>query len=598
MKTPHHNLNIKSKAERSQIESKPFFSKSERVRHFGSLGYLNLTQFLGGMNDNIIKFFIVFCFIEIEGIGASNSILSSVGAIYVLPFLLFSHFAGMLADRYSKRSLIIWIKNIEIATMLLAFVAFSIPSKLLAFFALFLLSSHSAFFGPCKYSIVPEIVPQEKISQANGLITSCTYAAIIVGTFLASFLVDLTGRRYTVAVLFCLIFAIVGQISSLFIQKTPPAFKERKLSFFLFRDILKTMRIIRRGPSLLAAVLSSSYFLFVGSFVQLNIIPYGMQHLGLSDTQGGYLFLLTALGIGAGSLLAGTFSGKAVELGLSPIGGVGMIFCCFLLDHCATHLYVVIPLLLIVGVCGGFYLVPIDSYIQVTSPKAHRGQILAMLNFLGFIGVLLSVVAFYVVGGILGLPPRRVFSFLAILTTGVLFLFTLSISGYIVRFQSFLVSRILFRIELKKKELIPLYHPSYFIVPLSFWPWAMVLLSSQRRRMVLFSCNAQETLSFWMKILKKLLPITEVNEPSSLLPSGQYGPEIEEAITEGSSVVLFCSKADFSSSYQKLVQEWKALFEKKIATAVPFFALVKPPTQEKNGHFHRSFLQAEVTRVG
>ena len=129
----------------------------------GSFGYLNATQFLGAMNDNIFKLLIAYCFIQAEGAKASNSILAAVGALYVIPFLLLSQTAGMMADRFSKRTIIVATKAMELVLMLLGMVAFSILSKFLAFTGLFLLATHSAIFGPCKYGIVPEIVPQENI---------------------------------------------------------------------------------------------------------------------------------------------------------------------------------------------------------------------------------------------------------------------------------------------------------------------------------------------------------------------------------------------------------------------------------------------------
>ena len=141
---------------------------------FSPLGFLNGTQFLGAMNDNIFKLLLVFYFIGLEGEAASNVILSSVGALYVLPFLVLSSTAGTMADRFRKRTIIVCVKIVECLVMALGITSFYVGSKLLAFSALFLLACHSAILGPCKYGIVPEVVAKEKISKANGLISSCT----------------------------------------------------------------------------------------------------------------------------------------------------------------------------------------------------------------------------------------------------------------------------------------------------------------------------------------------------------------------------------------------------------------------------------------
>jgi acyl-[acyl-carrier-protein]-phospholipid O-acyltransferase/long-chain-fatty-acid--[acyl-carrier-protein] ligase len=564
---------------------------------FSPFGFLNLAQILGAMNDNIIKLLIVFCFIEAEGSKSSNSILASVGAVYVMPFLLFSQLGGMMADRFPKRNIIISTKIMEIGTMCLALLAFFFVSKTLALASLFLLASHSALFGPCKYSIVPEIVPAEKISRANGILTSSTYSAIIMGTFLAAFLTDITNRHFIIAILVCIVFAFIGLWAGTNIPKTPAACPQRKLSPLFWKEFSRTCKIIRQEPSLFTAVISSAYFLFVGSFVQLNMIPYAMDHLALSDIQGGYLFLITALGIGAGSLLAGKFSGRAVELGLTPVGGIGMIVCCFLLDHFATNIHVVLPLILIVGVCGGFYLVPLDSYIQVTSPRSARGQILAMVNFLGFVGVLLSAATLYFLNEILELPPRDGFTIIGSMTILMVLALSMSISGYVVRFFSFCVSRLTFRIELKRSEIIPLYHPSFFFSPYPSWPWSIVLLTSQRRRMRLFSLASDENPTYRTRFIHWLLHIIEVDNSEALLPNGEYGEFIAESLDRGTSIAIFSSKALFTANYQKWTTEWKNQVPQD-ATPIPFFALIKPPTQEKSGTLHRDILQAEVNRIG
>jgi acyl-[acyl-carrier-protein]-phospholipid O-acyltransferase / long-chain-fatty-acid--[acyl-carrier-protein] ligase len=518
-----------------------FWKFLERL-NISSFGYLNATQFLGAMNDNIFKLLIAYCFIQVEGIKASNTILAAVGAIYVVPFLLFSQSAGMMADRYSKRTIIVATKVIEIFVMLIGMLAFGFVSKVLAFTGLFLLACHSAIFGPCKYGIVPEIVPQENISKANGLLTSCTYIAIIIGTFLASFLTELTGRHFVISAAICSFFSFVGLITSLMIQQTAPAGSQKKVTPWFIAEFYRSMKTIRKEPSLLTAVIGSAYFLFVGSFVQLNMIPFAIHTLHLSDIQGGYLFLLTALGIGGGSLLAGKLSGRAVELGLVPIGGIGMTICLFLLDYLSPHLYCVIPLVILVGGFGGLYLVPLDSYIQIASPKTFRGQVVAATNFLGFFGVLCSAGVLYLLSVVLELQPDHGFTIMGLATIGMITFITISMSGYVVRFFGFLVSRILFRLKLHGAEEIPLDRPSVFFVPHSYWPWAMALLAAQRRRMRLFTLHADQAPSWLAKLAKRFLPVLEVNSLDALCPHGEQGELILHSLQRGTSVGIFCSQ--------------------------------------------------------
>ena len=583
----------------SQRLGKPManaLSKIFSIFRLSPFGYLNATQFLGAMNDNIFKLLIAYCFIQAEGTKASTSILAAVGALYVIPFLLFSQTAGMMADRFSKRTIIVATKAIEIVVMLLGMAAFAFLSKLLAFTGLFLLATHSAIFGPCKYGIVPEIVPQENISKANGLVTSCTYIAIIIGTFLASFLTEMTDRHFTFAAAICLVFSLLGFMTSLKIPKTAPAGSRKKVTPWFITELIRSLRVIRQVPSLLTAVIGSAYFLFVGSFIQLNMIPFAIHSLALSDIQGGYLFLLTALGIGAGSLMAGKLSGKAVELGLVPIGGIGMTICCFLLDYFSSHLYAVVGLVVLVGLFGGIYLVPLDSFIQIASPKTYRGQVVATTNFLGFFGVLCSAGVLYLLSVILELPADRGFTIMGSVTIFMVTLITLTMSGYVVRFASFLVSRILFCVFLKGKEDIPLNKPSFFFIPHSFWPWAMVLLASQRRRMRLFSLDSESNVNptFLVRFAKWFFAINDVHSAEALTPTGLEGELIAHSLQRGTSIAVFCSEKQFIQASQEWMREWKS--ETKESSFL-FFSLTAIFEQNFPKKWKRPILKAEVTRI-
>ena len=360
-----------------------FFALFKKISSFT---YLNVTQFLGALNDNIYKLLTVYFMVSIQGIENSPTILATTGAIFVLPFLLFSASSGILADRFSKRNIIVLTKIFELVIMSLAVLCFATESVWGAYAILFLLAAQSAVFGPSKYGIIPELVTTEKISKANGIMSSFTFLAIICGTFFASFLIDITDRNFILASLFCTLVALVGMITSFCIEYTPPSGSNQRFNIFFLGEIYSSLKIAQQNPSLLAAIFGSAFFLFLGSFVQLNMIPFAVSSLNLTDVQGGYLFLLTALGIGTGSILAGKISGNTVELGLVPLAGIGVAISCFLLDYFSSDLYYVIPFVVLVGAFGGMYQIPLDSYVQVASPNKFRGQIVAATNFLSFTG--------------------------------------------------------------------------------------------------------------------------------------------------------------------------------------------------------------------
>ena len=548
---------------------------------WASFRYLNIAQFIGAMNDNIFKLLLVFCFIQIEGPASSSRILSIAGAVYVLPFILLSTSAGILADRYSKRTIIVATRIAEILVIFFGMVAFALHSQFLSFTALFLLATHSAIFGPCKYGIVPEIVPQEEISKANGILTSFSYVAIIVGTFMAAFLADITNRHFIVALFFCSLFSLVSIISSLHIQHTPPAGSSKKVTTRLISEIIGNLRIIRKEPSLLSAVLGSAFFLFVGSYVQLNMIPFAISSLHLSDVQGGYMFLLTALGIGIGSLAAGKVSGRSVEFGLVPLGGIGMGVSCLLLQSSVDSIPTVLLLIFLIGLFGGIYLVPLDSYIQVASPKTRIGQIVATGNVLGFGGVLLSACAMYVLSDIFDVKPDEGFYIVGVITLLMACCISITMSGYLIRFFSLIASHFLFPAYLKGKEYVPLDKPSVFLVPQSFWPWATVLLASQRRRMRLFTLAPQTTPPFPATLLRRLIPILELHDIHEISPSGESAELFRHAIERKTSVAIFCSKRTLSNYAQPLVKAWQ---QEPCMQDVTFFTISIPDEgAEKTG---------------
>jgi len=284
----------------------PGFSNPEKY----SLGFLNSAQFCGALNDNIYKLVLIFYLIQLKGPEYANTILSMAGAIFVIPFLLFSSAAGILADKFSKNRMVIVVKVTEILIMLLAIAAFAFKITWGVYVLLFLLSTQSAFFSPPKYGIIPELVPKNKVSKANGLITSCTYLAIIFGTFLASFLTEFTGRNYVLVGVFCLFVAIIGFLSSYGIKHTDSKGSEKRVDILFFREIFRTLKASRDQKHLLICIFGGAFFLFVGAFTQLNIIPFAIDSLGLSAVAGGYLFLTTALGIAFGAWCAGQVSRK------------------------------------------------------------------------------------------------------------------------------------------------------------------------------------------------------------------------------------------------------------------------------------------------
>ena len=377
---------------------------------------VNITQCLGVINENLFKLLLIFFLIERDGAAASSGILSLAGAIFVIPFLLFSIPSGTLADKVSKQRVVITTKIGEVFTTIIGTIAFAYSSDFWLYFTLFMLAVQGAIFGPSKYSIVPELVPKEKLSKANGLLSSFTFLGIILGTSFAGPLAELTGKNFVFASLFCFGLAVVGLLFSLKIPYTKPAGTKNKWQWFFFTEVFKTYRKALKTRHLLPAIFGSAFFLFIGGYTQLNIIPYAIDALGKSEIAGSYFFLLTAVGIGLGSLIAGKVSGKNIMLSVAVKGSIGVTIVFFSLGLLPVSLAFDLFLLILLGFFGGLYLVPLDAFIQAASPKEECGQNVAANNFTAFAGVLIASWLIYFLNETLGLSPALGFAVMGLIT--------------------------------------------------------------------------------------------------------------------------------------------------------------------------------------
>lgn len=439
-----------------------------------SFSLLNATQFLGAFNDNVFKLLVIYLLIDLQGPHFANTILSLAGAIFVIPFLLFSSGAGVLADRMSKRTIIVFTKILELVIMLFGLFAVIFQSPVGAYTTLFFMSTQSAIFGPSKYGIIPELVEPKRVSKANSSLTSFTYLAIILGTFFGSFIADVTDKNFAIEAMCCVFISIIGLFTSLGIRRTAPQNSTKKINPFFLYEIYQTLKASWKVPHLIPAIFGSSFFLFVGAFTQLNIIPFAMQSLNLTDVGGGYLFLPTAVGIVIGALLAGQLSKDKVEPGLSCIMGffIGLFFLTLYLF--AWSLTMTIVSLTLLGIVGGAYLVPLDSFLQVSSPDEKRGQVIAAGSFFSFVGVLLASGALYFFSEELGLSAATGFLIVGITTLFINVIMTGRLSAL---FFSFFVRKILKRF----RRLVvnsPIPDPSTVVILRSDSWWDAILLFS------------------------------------------------------------------------------------------------------------------------
>ncbi|MCC5831568.1 MAG: MFS transporter [Chlamydiales bacterium] len=477
-------------------------------KYFTSFAALNLTQFFAAVNDNVYRLLLIFFVIAIVGEEHSNMILALAGGIFVIPFILFAPVVGYLADRYSKRTIIYITRVLEILSMGSAIPVFALNSVVGSYIILFFMALSSAIFSPCKYGIIPEIVATERISRSNGILTATTYLAIIFGTFFASFIADILHRNFIIAVTFCLGIAVVGALFSLGIEKTKPQASRKKFSLRLFSVILHTLKKARRRRYLFLVLLFSAYFLFIGSYTQLNIIPFTIQSLNLSEIAGGYLFLITSIGIGIGAFLVGSYSAAEIELGFVPLAALGVAFCFAGLFFFDTHFFMVVLFLALIGLFGGIYAVPLDTFVQVASPHGDRGQNIAACNFLGFIGVLISsgMIAFF--GTLLNLRAATGFFLIGIITLILGISLLLLFADQVLRLFVATGARFFWHIRVVGRKRLKPFRPTLLVAPRSSWLDTLIVMATLPRliRYIVPIENGKKRRSMFYRFLR-LIPL-------------------------------------------------------------------------------------------
>lgn len=497
-----------------------FFTRFFLWKRFSSFTYLNLTQLLVTLNDSIFRLLVAFSLIDKLGKDQSSTILFLSGVIFVAPFLVFSMPAGELADKCSKQKVIAWTLVAEILGMAYGIFAMHVGSVVNAYVALFVVALQASVFNPAKYAILPEIVKREDISKANGIMTLATYLAIIGGTFFASFITQVTDRNYTLVALICLIIAVLGFVFSLQIEKTEVKNPEKKINLLFLVEVYRSLKLASKYPHLLLAVLASSYFLFTASYTQLNIIPYGLQSLNITDVQAGYVFLAAALGIGIGSTIVAYTSSKHVELGISIWGAFGTSFSYIILFLFSKNIWIAVFMILSLGINGGLYIVPLDAYIQIASPEKDRGAIVASGSFLGFVGVLLAALSIGFFSDILHLTAAQGYFIIGLLSLAVSISILFLLPDYFTRFLALSLFRFFYHIEPKNQPPLDFYEPAVIITEHCGTQPIIALLQLYPR--LLFLRLTKKRPSRWLKPFYFLLHILPYYIDSTIEEQKQF----------------------------------------------------------------------------
>jgi acyl-[acyl-carrier-protein]-phospholipid O-acyltransferase/long-chain-fatty-acid--[acyl-carrier-protein] ligase len=514
------------------------------------------TQFLGAMNDNIFRLLAIGIGTDYVLDNQSSSVVAAGLACFTLPYLLLAAPAGYLADRFSKRHVIVLCKVAEIVIMALAVGAILSQQLYLIFLVLALMGGQSALFGPSKLGSIPEMLPPEKISSANGLMGLVTVVATVTGVVAGNELYALTGDKGLIdtwiSALALVGTAVVGTLTSLFIVRLPAANTALKFPRNPALQTLRDLQTLASNRALLRVALGIAFFWSLGALAQSNILELARES-GLEQFQTSPLMAALVIGVGLGSVLAGVWSAGRVELGILPLGAGGVALSSMLLFTIDGNLAAADAswsgsfllagfFLFLLGTSAGLFDIPLNAYMQHRSPPQQRGVILAACNFLTFAGMLLSAGVYYLLRSPVGVEQTPLFSARQVfLLAG---LFTIPVFLYIVcllpqasiRFVVWLASKTAYRVRVYGHENLPERGGALLVCNHVTWIDGILLLMASSRPIRLLA-HADYITSWpvrWLARLWGVIPITPGNK------SVRHSLEkAQQALRNGELVCIF-----------------------------------------------------------
>ena len=501
---------------------------------------LIVTQFQGAFSDNVLKNLVVF--VAIFGtsmtLSEQHHFGESIGALFSLPFILFSMAGGFLADRFIKRSVMLGVKIFELLIMSLVLTGLWTMNKNILLACVFLMGTHSAFFGPSKYGSLPELLPERKLSWGNGILELGTFMAIILGTVGAAFMSQSFRGEQCISGFILIGLAILGCVACLGITRVPAADPQKKFHANFPAATWRRLRAMRGDRPLWLAVIGNTYFNFLGALLLLNLFFYGADVLHVDATHIGLLNVSLALGIGLGSVAAGYLSGGKIEYGLVPLGAFGLSLCSTLLALPQLSVASALGMLALLGFSGGFFIVPIAALLQHKPSRENKGEVQATANLLSFVGVFLASGAHWLLAQPLQLSPRAIFLMGGLLTlTGAIYVLIL-LPDALLRFLLWCATHSFYRIRIDGRDHIPAKGGALFVCNHVSWMDALLLIASTDRQVRFLMFKDIYELP-WMKPFARILgviPISSEQRPREMLHSLQTA---SDAIRNGEVVCIF-----------------------------------------------------------
>lgn len=515
------------------------------------------TQFSGAANDNLFKFaFTVMVTYQLQVKWLPPAMAGLViGALFILPFLLFSATSGQLADKYDKRTLILFVKRLEILIMGLAAWGFFNANVPMLLACTFLMGLHSTLFGPVKFAYLPQHLGERELTGGNGMVEMGTFVAILLGNVAGGLIIAVPEIGAHHVGFTCVGLAIVGRAVAHWIPASPATDPHLKINWNPFTETVRNLKLAKGNTVVFRSLLGISWMWFFGAVFLSQFPSFAKEVLHGNEQVASLLLVVFSVGIGLGSLMCEMLSRRHVEIGLVPLGAIGMsVFSVDLyfasrgLPASATlglaqfvampgHWRVMADLALL-SLFAGLYSVPMYALIQLRAQPTHRARIIAANNILNA----LFMIASSVIAGLLikaGLSIPQIFLLVGLANAVVAFYIFMLVPEYLLRFVAWVASRIVYRFKVRGDDHIPVEGPAILACNHVSFVDAVLLMAASPRP--IYFVMDHRIFKFpvlgWLFRLAKAIPIAPQKEdPQAYAAAFERAAQV---LREGDLLAIF-----------------------------------------------------------
>lgn len=514
-----------------------------------------ITQFFGAFNDNIFKN-VLLLFVAFAGAGAlpisSNLFINLAAGLFILPFFLFSASAGVLADKYEKSWFIRKVKLAEIGIMCLGAIGFITESYVILLILLFLMGTQSAFFGPVKYALLPQQLKANELVPGNALVETGTFLAILLGTLGAGVIASAENAKY-IAAGAVVLFAVFGYIASRSIPEAPASAPDLSFKWQPIKQTKQTIAIAKADKTIFLALMAISWFWFLGAAYLTQFPNFTKIYLNGNESAVSFLLALFSVGIAVGSLACDKLSNHRIEVGIVPIGSLGItIFGALMATSIPSYLpefdsfsqfvsyqelWPLFAYLLLLGASGGMFIVPLYALMQQRAKVNQRAQVIAALNIYNSLFMVGSAVLGIVCLTVLDMTIPQLFTLLAVMNLLVAVYLFMQVPIFVVRFLVWILTHSMYRVNHKNLHHLPEKGGALIVCNHVSYMDAL-LLSAVCPRLIRFVMEEEyASLPPLRRFLKRagVIPISATNRTSIRRAFN----EVEQALSEGHIVCIF-----------------------------------------------------------